>query len=87
LRLSNVDQRESTLHLCYAFLEIKGATMTSVISDELLQECYQISAAIVSQHGEKYLPIFERFHKEVLLRQSKNMLIQTAKNIAGSFGE
>lgn len=48
--------------------------MKRVISDEEFESCYIIVARIVSETGDKYLPIFRRMHQERQLREANNEL-------------
>ena len=42
---------------------------------------YKFIANIVTIYGDKYLPIFERLHNEVIKQKSNNELLDIAKNI------
>lgn len=48
------------------------------VSDEDVEKAYKIMAAIVRDHGEKYLPVFKRLHEEYEDSKAK----QNLKNIA-----
>ena len=52
------------------------------ITDEILKECYVTMARIVNQHGERYLPIFERIHAEIENRNAKRKLLEAALKIS-----
>ncbi len=52
------------------------------ITIEVLRDCYKIMAKVVSIQGEKFLPIFERLHMEIKLREKNKNLIQIANQIA-----
>lgn len=52
------------------------------ITDALLEEAYVTMALIVKQHGEHYLPIFERLHNEITERQKKSDLLSVALSVA-----
>ena len=60
--------------------------MIGQISDELLHQAYQAAARIVADHGPKYLPVFERMHKEVEARNSSNNLLNLAMCVASTNG-
>lgn len=51
------------------------------LSDDLLQLCCEIAARVVAEHGDAYLPIFERMHHEAQARLRK----QDIKAVALSF--
>ena len=56
------------------------------VTDDLLEECYVMIARIVKQHGEEYLPIFERLHTEIEERKSRKKLIELAHNVSENTG-
>lgn len=60
--------------------------MSHSYSTEELQELVQIAARIVVEHGEAYLPIFNRVHREYELSKqqttAKNLAFQLAKSYA-----
>ncbi len=43
-----------------------------------LYDCYHISALIVKKYGDAYLPIFEKFNKEIEDRKRKEKLRELA---------
>ncbi len=45
-------------------------------------QAYQLLARIVSKYGDKYLPLFERLHREVKKYEDQNDLLQLAKQVA-----
>lgn len=47
-----------------------------------LRKAYIQSAHIISKHGEKYLPIFERVEREYKNAVERDALLTKAKNIA-----
>lgn len=52
------------------------------VTDTMLEECYIMMANIVKDHGELYLPIFERLHEELKIRKSKKDLIGLAHRVS-----
>lgn len=52
------------------------------ISDELLEECYIYMAFVVEDYGEKFLPIFERLHREREKRKSQKEMLEIALSIS-----
>lgn len=52
------------------------------VTNERLNHSYRIAAIAVSEHGDKYLSIFERLHVEVENNEKKNTLLNAAFNIA-----
>lgn len=57
-------------------------TKTTIVTDAMLDDAYTIMAAIIRDHGEKYLPIFKRLHEEKLRRQANSDLKNIALQIA-----
>lgn len=57
-------------------------TKAKIVTDTMLDEAYAIMAAIIRDHGEKYLPIFKRLHEERLQRQANNDLKNIALQVA-----
>ncbi|HTN46365.1 MAG TPA: hypothetical protein VL098_08470 [Flavipsychrobacter sp.] len=54
----------------------------TIVTDERLEEAYTIMAAIIRDHGDKYLPVFKRLHEERLQRKEKNDLKAIALQVA-----
>lgn len=52
------------------------------VTDEQLESAYQVIAGIVTVHGEKYLPIFERVYNEVKKRNVQKKLMALAAEVA-----
>lgn len=52
------------------------------ITLDLITEAYEVMARIVTQHGDRYLPIFQRLHNEIEEYRSHDSLLKLAKNIA-----
>ena len=52
------------------------------ITQQRLQESYQIAASAVKEHGDIYLKIFERLHNEIDNFEAKKSLLNTAFKIA-----
>ena len=52
------------------------------ISDNDLKKAYLQAAKVVAEHGEKYLPIFERMQEEYQIQQKKSALIKRAVSLA-----
>jgi len=52
------------------------------ISDELLEECYVYMAFVVKDYGDKFLPIFERLHREREKRKSQKEMLEIALSIS-----
>ena len=44
------------------------------LTSEKFNEAYLIIAGIVTEHGDKYLPVFKRMHEEKLKRQADDEL-------------
>lgn len=57
-------------------------TNTKIVSDAALDDAYSIMAAIIRDHGEKYLPVFKRLHEEKLQRNARNELKEIALQLA-----
>lgn len=57
-------------------------TKTTIVTDDMLDTAYSIMAAIIRDHGEKYLPIFKRLHEERLQRKARNNLKEIALQVA-----
>ena len=47
-----------------------------------IQEIYKLMANIVTEHGEDYLPIFERLHNELEDHMAKRKLLSKAFKIS-----
>ncbi len=45
-------------------------------------QAYQLLARIVSKYGGRYLPLFERLHREVKKYENQDDLLQLAKQVA-----
>ncbi len=54
------------------------------ITIELLEEAHKASAEIVKRHGDNYLPIFIRMHKEIEQRKNNQSYKEIALQIASS---
>jgi hypothetical protein len=46
-----------------------------------LEKAYKIAAKIVAEHGDTYLPVFERLHNEIMQHESKRSLKELALKI------
>ena len=57
------------------------------ISSEDLKIAYHQAAKLVAEHGEKYLPIFERLEKEMHNMQNKEAAIKRALEVATNVKE
>ena len=57
-------------------------TARDSISDKELKKAYLQAAKVVADHGEKYLPIFERMQEEYQMQQKKSALIKRAVSLA-----
>lgn len=66
----------------YGLRKIKKIQHEHEITDELIEECYKTAAQVVKQHGEAYLPIFERMHMEREKRIKNRSLMQMALEVA-----
>ena len=53
-----------------------------IVADEDLETAYKIMAIIVSNHGDKYLPVFKRIHEELEQRRTQQGLMNIALQIA-----
>lgn len=55
-----------------------------ILTDEMMEEAYAIMAKVVRDHGDKYLPLFQRLHDERAARKAKqdlkNIALQVAQN-------
>ncbi len=51
-------------------------------NDNDIEMAYAVMAAVVRDHGETYLPIFERLHKELEARKSNRALLAIALKTA-----
>lgn len=56
-------------------------TKEKTVTDARLEEAYTIMAAIIRDHGDKYLPIFKRLHEERLQRKANSDLKEIALQI------
>lgn len=54
------------------------------VSTKALEECRIIAAGVVREHGDHYLPLFERLHGELKARRSKSDLLRQALDYAPS---
>jgi len=61
----------------YSKMNLKSGDITL----ELLDEAYKASAEIVKLHGDKYLPIFIRMHKEIEQRKNNQFYKEIALQI------
>lgn len=52
-----------------------------------IQEIYKLMADIVTEHGEDYLPIFERLHVELEEHMEKRRLLSKAFEISNKIDE
>lgn len=59
-----------------------GAMKQRTVSDEDLAKAYKIMAKVIRDHGDKYLPVFQRLHEEMETRKSKQGLKDIALQIA-----
>lgn len=53
-----------------------------IVTDEMLEEAYQIMARIVRDYGDKYLPVFKRLHEEREVRKANQGLKDIALQVA-----
>jgi hypothetical protein len=70
-----------------ASLLLKRRTFGPEVSDDLVEEAYTAIASIVKTHGEKYLPLFERLHRERQKRVQQRDLMRVALEVANSHSE
>lgn len=54
------------------------------ISESELKRAYLQAAKVVTEHGEKYLPLFERMQEEYESHKQKSELIKQAIYLASS---
>lgn len=47
-----------------------------------LRAAYEIAASMVAEHGDKYLPLFERFDREMQTRQQQEAVKSRALEVA-----
>jgi hypothetical protein len=52
------------------------------VTDELLYESYVFMANIVKTYGEQFLPIFERLHSEIKIREEKRSILEAAMEVS-----
>lgn len=52
------------------------------ITIERLENCLVILAKVITFHGEKYLPLFERFQREIEERKRKDDIMTLVNKIA-----
>lgn len=52
------------------------------VSDEEVEKAYKIMAGVIRDHGDKYLPVFQRLHEEYEQRKAKRDLKNLALQIA-----
>lgn len=74
---------ESTKNKLYG-IDIKKIEHEDEITLEMLEEGLQTSARIVKLYGKKYLPIFERMHREVEDWKRGEFMLEKALHIADS---
>ena len=56
--------------------------VSTEITQERLQQSYQIAASVVKEYGDIYLKIFERMHNEMEEIEIKQSLLDTALKVA-----
>lgn len=56
-------------------LEAQDITFNDIV------DAYKFMAEVVTIYGDKYLPIFERLHREIEEHKEKDELLELAKNI------
>ena len=66
----------------YGLRKIKKIQHEHEITDELIEECYQIAANVVKRYGDVYLPIFERMHMEREKRIKSRSMLEKALEVA-----
>lgn len=52
-----------------------------MVTDEQLDAAHIITANIVIEYGEKYLPVFKRIHEEVRERKAQKDLLAIAADL------
>lgn len=61
--------------------------MSKEVTFEEIETARNQIAQIISLHGEKYLPIFERLDNEYNARKAQQALLTKAKEIANGINE
>lgn len=61
--------------------KVKPKRLKSITFIEI-RKAYNHIANIIALHGEKYLPLFERLHTELIECREKNHLLNIAKRIS-----
>lgn len=56
-------------------------TASEITLDDII-DAYAVIARIVTIYGDKYLPIFERLHREIEEHKMKNKMLNIARNVA-----
>lgn len=68
------------------YLQNNQKTRVSRLEDDVtmreLYECYNKLACIIKQHGDEYLPLFERVHNEIESRKEKSRMVDIALRVA-----
>jgi len=57
-------------------------TSDDEITLSVLKEAYQTAAKVVADHGDVYLPIFERLHNEIEQRKARDTMLAKAQAVA-----
>ncbi|HAA13071.1 MAG TPA: hypothetical protein DCE41_15815 [Cytophagales bacterium] len=61
---------------------IKPANDNRPITLDRVRNAYKISARVVHLYGDRYLPLFERLHKELEAMEKKEVLKKIALKVA-----
>lgn len=65
-------------------MERQVAKVSNKVTNSQLNRAYLIAAHVVSKHGERYLPIFERLKRERDNRKKENNLLTAAQMLSKS---
>ncbi len=60
----------------------KWITSEDEITDDIIEHARKVAADVVKQHGEQYLPIFERLCYEHEQREKTKALLEEAYDLA-----
>lgn len=66
-------------------VNLKDRAVEAEVSYQDIKDAYLLAAMIVAEHGEEYLPIFERLQTELNSFSAKKKLVDKAKEIASNY--
>jgi len=66
----------------YDTISAKGMVCMTIQNADELKAIYFIAAKVVAQHGEKYLPVFNRLHEEIKRLEKEQDIKSIALQVA-----